>query len=427
MADATKEKQQVVVVRVPVATKEQEDSALLRIQKARTSLIIEQPFFGALVMRLKAWSHPLVPTMGTNGKDLVYNPLYVEKLSLEELQGVICHEVLHCAAGHPWRRGERDKKRYNDACDMAINPIVLESGLKLPPGGLDGTPYKGLSSEEIYVRLMQQPPPPQGGKGGKGKGKSDPGDGQGSGGDGDRDPDDDMQDLGCGAVWDAEDMQRAAEQQADWQVATAQAAQVAKQQGKLPACLERFAGELLKPRVDWRTVLRRFIQQAAKADYSWRLPNQRYLAGGLYMPGLRSETMGHIVVAIDTSGSIGQRELDVFAGELNGVVEDCKPEKVTVLYCDAQVHGDGDVFENGDPVELHPMGGGGTDFRPVFDHVDDQELKPVCLIYLTDLWGTFPEHAPAYPVLWATLGNGDQVPPWGEHVELDSLTPTEEN
>jgi predicted metal-dependent peptidase len=142
----------------------------------------------------------------------------------------------------------------------------------------------------------------------------------------------------------------------------------------------------------------------------------------MYLPGLHAEGMGEIVVAIDTSGSIDDTLVSQFGGELAGIIEDMAPERVTVLYADSSVQRV-ETFEKLEPFELHPMGGGGTDFRPVFKHVETMEPAPVCVVYLTDLWGTFPATDPGIPVLWATPENPATLPeryrpPWGEIVEI---------
>jgi len=191
--------------------------------------------------------------------------------------------------------------------------------------------------------------------------------------------------------------------------------------GDLPASLDRFAKAAVEPRIDWKSVLRRFVQQAAKNDYNWTRPSARYLARGLYLPSLRSEAMGPIAVAVDTSGSIDQVTLDAFAAEINAVASEAQPERVVVLYCDARVHRT-DVFERDEPVEMHPCGGGGTSHRPVMDAVDAMPEPPVCLICLTDLMTEHRAQPPEMPVLWATtsMAWADRVP-YGEVVSLERV------
>lgn len=372
-----------------------------KVIAARTALVLEQPFFGALALKLEVVEDPSCETAWVDGRTLGFNPAFVESLQHKEVVGLVAHEVMHCAMGHPWRRDGRDSKKWNAACDFAINSVLGESGFSIPEGALRDPTFDGKAAEWIYDRM------PSG---------DDGQDGQqgGQGGQGDQNQPDQPSDQ-PGEVRDAPpDSAADATTEADWQQAVQQAAKVAKGRGELPGALDEFAKEAKRSRVDWKSVLRRFVQQAARADYSWTRPNPRFVAHGLYMPSLRSEEMGEIIVAVDTSASIDTVLLEQFAGEIVGIVEDLKPERLRVIYCDRHVH-KVDEFERGDPIEIRAVGRGGTDLRPPFHTVDALGVAPACFIYLTDLDGTFPDHEPAYPVLWAT-DNKTRTAPFGEVV-----------
>ena len=178
----------------------------------------------------------------------------------------------------------------------------------------------------------------------------------------------------------------------------------------------RAIREQVAPKVDWRDVLRRYLSAAAKSDYAWTPPNRRHIARGLYLPSLRSETLGPVVVAVDTSGSIDDGTLAAFAAEITAILDEAAPEAIHVVYCDAAVAGT-ERFEPGDAIRLTPQGGGGTAFRPVFDWIARSDIQPVCAIYLTDLDGDDFGPAPDYPVLWVSTGSttravrrGDPLP-----------------
>ena len=172
------------------------------------------------------------------------------------------------------------------------------------------------------------------------------------------------------------------------------------------------------PAVDWREVLRRFIQTTARNDYRWFPPNRRYVAMGLYLPSLRSEELGPVVIVVDTSGSIDEALVAQFSAEISAILEDCRPEAVHVLYCDTAVAGVETLSPDDLPLELKPEGGGGTDFRPPFEWVEQQDIAPACLIYLTDLCSSrFPD-PPDYPVLWAATT--ERMAPFGETLRLRS-------
>lgn len=401
-----------------------------KVTAARTALILDQPFFGALSLRLAILEDPTCPTAWVDGKTLGYNPRFVEGLTHAEILGLIAHEVMHCACGHPWRRDNRDPKKWNIAADYAINAILVDAGFQLPEGGLLDSQWDGKSAEWIFDRLPNQGSGSKGSQRGQKGGSGDdqasgrPGDqdGQGSAGAGQGDapgapggPDNAL-----GEVRDAPtdaDARSAEATEADWKRATQEAARAAQVRGTVPGSLKRFADERKRSRVDWKSVLRRFVQSHAKNDYSWTRPNKRFMARGLYLPALHSEEMGPIVAAVDTSGSIDSVLLSQFASEIQGIADEMQPEKVVVMYCDARVHRV-DVFERGEAIEMAPCGGGGTDFRPVFRKLADLDEVPVCVVYLTDLYGTFPDTEPETPTLWVSPTRGYTVP-FGEYVEVD--------
>lgn len=361
-------------------------NALKKIQHARTLLLLDHPFFGVLALQLTLIEDKAQPTAWTDGKSLGFNPAFIEALTTEQVVAIVAHEVMHCAMGHPWRRDARELTRFNIACDLAINPILRDAGLKLPPGVLMSKQFEGKAAEWIYDRLPPSPPQPQGGS------SSESG-------------------TGLGEVRDAPTGDANAPTEVEWQQTVQQSINAAKAQGKLPSSIARTLGELTKPRVDWRSVLRRCLQDITRSDYAWQIPNRRYMASGLYLPALYSVDCGRLAVAIDTSGSIDNVLLTQFAAEVNAIASELQPSSVDVIWCDAKVHRV-DTFYRGEPIEFNPIGGGGTDFRPVFTRLQDD--PPVALVYLTDLYGTFPSDAPEYPVVWCATT--DQAVPFGEIV-----------
>lgn len=391
------------------------EAHIKKIMSARTALILDQPFFGVLALRLKLKADPSCPTAWVDGRTLGYNPKYIESLSSAQLIALVAHEVMHCACGHPWRRDHRDMYRWNEACDYAINPILEKSGFMLYPGAYLDDAYKGKGAEWIYDRLPDSEQEQDGG----GQPESEEGDGsddgQGAGG-----KDGDQPDI-QGEVRDApSNAHEDGSTEGDWSAAVQQAANAADAQNKLPKELKRFAEDGAKSRVDWRSVLRRFMQDITMADYTWARPNRRYVSQGLYLPALHSDEMGPIVIAIDTSGSIDNVLLGKFNVEVQAIVDESKPSSVTVMYCDEAVCRT-DIFERGDPVNFDPIGGSGTKFGPVFDAVEELDDVPACIIYLTDLepWGpnAWPANEPGVPTLWAATE--DHEVPFGEVIFIN--------
>jgi predicted metal-dependent peptidase len=198
------------------------------------------------------------------------------------------------------------------------------------------------------------------------------------------------------------------------------AAAAARTQGHLPASIQRIVDALLVPKLDWRRILAEFLTPS-RSDWDWRRPDRRILAAsGFHIPSLHSEDLEDVVVAIDTSGSIGQDELETFLAEVCEILATSHRTRAWVLTCDAELHAVVEASEQTTPEELAPAlnGGGGTDFRPVFDWIRDRGISPACVVYLTDGYGTYPEQQPPYPVLWV-LTRDHMTPPWGKTALLE--------
>jgi predicted metal-dependent peptidase len=164
-----------------------------------------------------------------------------------------------------------------------------------------------------------------------------------------------------------------------------------------------------------RAILRDFVAATTPADYRWTPPNRRYIAAGFYLPSVFREGVDAIVIGVDTSGSIGTHELEQFAGEISAIAEEAQPESIHVVYCDAAVQS-WQQFGSSETIQLEPKGGGGTDFRPVFEWVEQNQIEPVCLIYLTDLCCHLYPAPPEYPVLW--VNDSRCTAPFGETVRI---------
>jgi predicted metal-dependent peptidase len=398
-----------------------------RLTRAKVSLLLDHPFFGTLATRLTNVMDPTVETACTNGKVIKWSPRFLATLTDVEVRAVLAHEVMHVAYGHTWRRGTRDATAWNISTDLAINHIITEADLKLPACALFPTPSQANKSAETLYAAPKPAQPQNGGKPqpgqGQDKGQPQPGPGQPAKTPSKADAQH-AQPLqpatdpgGCGGVEDAPDGETGAlEQEAEWKVAIAQAAMAAKSQGKLPGSLARMVEEIVNPRVAWEVILRDFVERTARNDYNWSQPNRRYLSRGIILPSLISEELPAIVVAIDTSGSIGKAELDQFAAEVSAVLG-AYETTIHIVYCDAWVTHTHTVTRAELPLTLEPKGGGGTDFRPVFRWIEEQQLTPAALVYLTDLMGTFPPETPEYPVLW--VATTDQVAPMGETIQMN--------
>lgn len=358
-----------------------------RLAKAKTSLILQHPFIGTVALGLPTVLDDTVPTACTNGREVRYNPAFLDELTDEQVTFLVAHECFHPMLEHMYRMKGRHPRRWNMAADYVINQLLVDEkiGKFIDGGCLDRSLYaagKG-TSEGIYALLPESE------------------DGGGGIGDDLREPD------GSPA--------EQAQEQSEWRVRIAQAAQAAKMMGKMSASMQRLVDEVLQPKVQWQDVLRRFMQRAKTNSRSWARPNRRFLTQDLYLPSVSGEIMGEIVVAVDCSGSIGKRQINEFAAEIRAIHEDTSPTALHVIYFDSKVSHH-DAFGPDDTVDIQPHGGGGTAFSPIFRFVQDTTMTPVACVVLTDLYCNDFGPAPDYPVLW--VSNGATNAPWGEVVKL---------
>lgn len=365
------------------------------MQKARAAVVMKDPFFGTLLLRMKMEADPTCETAWTDGVTIGYNPKFVASLDSEERQGLLVHEIMHPALMHHVRRGARDQTAWNIACDYALNPLINKK-YKLPKDALDNPAYHNKAAEEIYTLLP------------KGAGSS--------------------KFNNFGEVRDAPGDNKQSQtitnkqQEAEWKQALAQARHVAKMQGRMPADLDKLIDEALEPVVDWPNVLRRFATEKMQAEESWNRANRRFIADNLYLPSRHeNDAVGPIVIFRDTSGSIycDPEALQQFMGEMQSIVDDVQPTKTYIIDVDAHV---AQVIEvdRGDPLPYEvrtAKGGGGTSFVPGFEWLRKNNIEPKCAIYLTDGYGSFPREKDVdFPVMWAMTT--DVKPPFGETVKL---------
>jgi predicted metal-dependent peptidase len=402
-----------------------QSSTEARIQKARTRLLLDHPFFGSLLFRLKGRETSSIPTMATDGVSLFYNPAFVETLSSPELAGVLAHEVMHPALQHHTRRADRSATRWNMACDYAINPLLVDAGLILPKDVLLEDRFRGMNAERIYNLLMEEEPKnqQQSETGGDSEEKPESRKDQGETKEESVDETNALETPGgIGQILDApmpadDEGKTEAEQARDWQIAVEQAETLAKLAGKAPAGLGRALEGAAEAAVNWRELLRRLWSETTPADYSWMRPNRRHIWQGLYLPGIMREGVGEVAIAVDCSGSISARQLALFEAEIRSIIEGQRPERVYVLYFDAAVQ-KVETYEAGQRIDLNPVGGGGTEFGPSFEWLDARGIRPQSMVFLTDLYGSFPPAAPSYPVLWASTGGRNA--PFGQVIPMQA-------
>lgn len=360
-----------------------------------------------------------IPTACTNGRDERYGLEFITKLDHKALGFVILHENLHKAFRHltTWvKLYKEDAQLANMACDYVINLMLVEMDVGETviafPCNEDGSRmvlydprFKGMHTKQVFDILKQEKE--EGGEGGKG----------GEGFD-----DHDWEGAAEISGEDKKELEREIDQALRQGIIADQ-----KMNGSGKGGLSRELGDLLQPQIDWREALREFVSSFcnAKDTSSWRRVNRRMLAQDVYMPSLVGEKVGHIVVGIDTSGSIGVQELNTFLSEVKSIVEDVHPDALDLIYWDGAVAAH-EVYDMATMSNLvsstKPMGGGGTDPTCMMHYLKEKNIKPECIIQLTDgyinNWGDQWEA----PILWViTEGNYNSnkiVSPVGKTVHI---------
>ncbi|MFC1773921.1 VWA-like domain-containing protein [Pseudomonadota bacterium] len=401
------------------------DEIETKLSAARTRLILDRPFLGALVLRLpiKAVKPERCKSIGTDVRALYYNPEYIKNLTLDQTQFVLAHEALHCALSHFARREHRVKHRWDIACDMAINPLLIKDGLKPPPGVLLKSGFEDMMAEEIYPYIdddmeeethddhfYDQENKSGGASGGQPLDQDQ--DSEQGGGSGQGQADSDQSGDVPRPLSETEQEQL----EVQWRQRLAGAAQQAMQAGKLGATMARLVEHLLQPQLPWRMLLARYMTAAARDDYSYQRPSRR--EGNAILPTLKS-TQVDVVVVLDTSGSINDTEMREFISEIDAIKGQMRA-RLTLHACDARLceHGPW-IYEPWEEFSMpdNLYGRGGTRFVPAFEWLEQTGQQPDLLVYFTDAEGEFPKSEPGFAVLWLIKGRGKV--PWGQRIQLN--------
>ena len=414
------------------------------VDRAVTTIVLDHPFFASLLLQMRRIEDPSVATACTDGVYIRYNPQFIEGLTPDQVAGLLAHEVMHPALGHLHRLPINSEG--NIAGDFAINNLLdnynnelrtrqfrsmgkVKRPLELPEGGLIDHSLDDYSAEQILTMLragelgieivrVKVRSDGQGAWGEFEEQAAEPGDSDGDGDESGEEGDGQPGRIKKGGKSGGKSKEQMA---AEWERRLVQAAIGAKMQGgDLPGCIRKLVDRFVNPRVPWQRLLERFVENTADADYSWHRPDRRFLDDDIVIPEIHDTTLGEIVVAVDTSGSIFSDEeaLASFESELNSIIAQCRPRNVIVLYCDTKITGS-EEFGPGERVRLNARGGGGTDFRPVGDYINKHNIQPRVCIYLTDLYGTFPEGPWDFPVIWCVYGDNKAHAPFGDTVHMN--------
>ena len=387
-------------------------SAREKLVTARIGLLLRAPFFGNLATRMGLIkADEWCPTAATDGRRFYYNSEFVNSLPLKQLEFLVGHEVLHAVYDHMGRRGNRDPKLWNIADDYCVNWDLVEQrvGDKIPVALYDSK-YKGMSAEEVYDdlyanadkinvdQLMKQLLDEHL--------DGDQGDGEGEEGD---------KKGGNGRPKLSE--QEKKEIRDEIKEAVLAAAQ-ASGAGNLPGGVKRMIKDLVEPVMDWRELLQQQIESTIKSDFTWARPSRRSWHIDAVMPGMKPGEQIDVVIGIDTSGSITDKDLKVFLSEIKGIMEAYDEYKITVMGWDTEVHNVGEFTSDSieDISNFEPGGGGGTDPHCVWNYLQENNIEPKKLIMFTDFcfFGWSPNDVEQYcDTVWIIKGNKSAEPEFG--------------
>lgn len=374
-----------------------------RITKARVVLMFYQPWFGQLANYLNFKINNDIDTMAVdiNG-NIFFNEEFVNSLSQEELTGVICHEILHLAFQHLSRMGNRNPKIWNIAGDLKVNDEIIfnQSKFKLPKMALvaQGNTIKigkakivnidTKSSEQIYEEIIN-------------KNNSE-----------------DLKDIGMDTFVNTNNnsSDKTKEKAGEWVQRVAVANEAFKDKGCIPAGILKELKKLDTPELKWHQIITQRLKLISSGK-TWKKPSKRMLPW--YFPSKQKVKGLSCVVCIDSSGSMGEKELQKALTELWGLSQQFKAIKFWITCCDTELSEPFIVTTSTkkDLLNIKLKGGGGTSFVPVFDWIKKENINPDCLIYFTDLYGDFPNTKPLYQTYWITESSNIQVP-FGKKIKI---------
>ena len=370
-------------------------NADILLTKAKSQLTTKYPYFGMLASKLKHEANDKVKTYASNGVRFLYNEEFIQNCTKEELFFILTNCVMHHILSHQQRKLKRKGYLWQLATDYAINNLLFKNGLKIPEGVNFDKKFKDMYAEEIYDVLKKE-----------------------------------LIESGIDS-FDEENIQNHNEKKSkdltksfrqvknikdnldekdeeQWEYSATLAKEVAMRKSLMPLGFERLAKKVVAQNIDWKFELYNAINRHMRNNYAFMPPNKKHLYRSFALPSLTSDTLS-LIVAIDTSGSIQEDILGAFIEEFKSIMQNFPSVNIELLIADAKVHAHYS-FKGADEINFALKGGGGTDYRPVFDYIDANFPMASMLLYFTDGDGIFPRIPPSYEVLWALSNKKDRIP-----------------
>ena len=408
-----------------------EDRKFISRLQVDSMLMNELAFVNSLLMQLPLQvSHDKNTTVQANDLDLIVNPEYLATLPKKQQLYAMSQLAWHMALGDPVTvKTAEHGELFNLASDIYIDKMLMEDHgriLERVPGQdpryFNRNDFDGKSRDEIYRKLIEEQEENNSGNSGKSSAtglandltKPRPSDAQG-------DSDNQDQDGNGG---DSQAPQQAPMSNQELKDKLEDLVKNAAMQAKLaganiPPSIAKQLEAIYNPQVHWATVLERIVGSYKREDYSWLRFNKAYFAHGIVLPTLYNESIGDIVVAVDTSGSISDDAYQHILGNLTFIHSNLHPSKLHLVQFTDSIHNTMESEEGDDLNEdIFKRVNGGTDVNPVFDWVENQGIKPEVMIVFTDMYMPEVRHDPSYPVVWGVIDNPQCSIPFGERVDI---------
>ena len=363
-----------------------------KLTQIKTKMIIEQPFFSSVVNNFNYVEDENIESFKSSIDTFSYNPDFIETLNDSQITFILNNAAMHQSLRHTSRKSGRLNWLWDMATDYAINDMLVENGFELPPRMHYDKRFNGEYAEEIYETLLDEI------------------DNKGDNAANDDESDADAKEKNDKSNLSErfEDKEQSKLQQAQIQQNLKDGLKRAEQMQNVPSSIERLFNDLVKTTIDWKTELSAYLNRFHRNDYKISPPNKKYLYMDLALPSAKSEHL-YLAVGIDVSGSIDEKQIQLFISELESLLMTFSNFKIDLFFIDSKIKAHY-TYENGDTFDYAIPSGDSTDFRPIFDYIETNFLTPDVIIYFTDADGIFPTHEPLIDTIWIVHGENSNIP-----------------